>query len=210
MIGQAYPGCGESFLHPLHGTAVGVVTTHFLFDTLSDYNTHRLLQRTTDQFVRDRHTHGKLHVVVLTLSAYKEQRGQLLWNMFGRRGEITSHRSAASQQDHERDALFAAAERKELAAQKFEEWVRFKDSFDRGLALFAKLDPSHCEVSDYVRRKHFHDRTSTSLGSHRQQQRDGRYHSMSVLPHLPKKVFLFMYPTAVCTSDLSFMSKLSP
>lgn len=68
--------------------------------------------------------------------------------MFGRRGEIQSHRSAASRQDHERDALFAAAERKELAAQKFEEWVRFKDSFDRGLALFTKLDPSHCEVSE--------------------------------------------------------------
>lgn len=68
--------------------------------------------------------------------------------MFGRRGEITSHRSAASRQDHARDALFAAAERKELAAQKFEEWVRFKDSFDRGLALFAKLDPSHCEVRE--------------------------------------------------------------
>lgn len=68
--------------------------------------------------------------------------------MFGRQGEIISHRSAASRQDHERDALFAAAERKELAAQKFEEWVRFKDSFDRGLALFAKLDPGHCEVSE--------------------------------------------------------------
>ena len=74
-------------------------------------------------------------------------RGRLPWNMFGRQGEI-SHRSAASRQDHERDALFAAAERKELAAQKFEEWVRFKDSFDRGLALFAKLDPGHCEVSE--------------------------------------------------------------
>lgn len=70
--------------------------------------------------------------------------------MFGRRGEgaISSHRSAASRQDHERDALFAAAERKELAAQKFEEWVRFKDSFDRGLALFAKLDSCHCEVRE--------------------------------------------------------------
>lgn len=71
--------------------------------------------------------------------------------MFGRRGDggvITSHRSAASRQDHEQDALFAAAERKELAAQKFEEWVRFKDSFDRGLALFAKLDSSHCEVGN--------------------------------------------------------------
>lgn len=71
--------------------------------------------------------------------------------MFGRRGEggaTTSHRSAAYRQDHDRDALFVAAERKELAAQKFEEWVRFKDSFDRGLALFAKLDSGHCEVSE--------------------------------------------------------------
>lgn len=74
--------------------------------------------------------------------------------MFGRPGEggvITSHRSsAASRQDHEQDALFAAAERKELAAQKFDEWVRFKDSFDRGLALFAKLDSRHCEVGGRV------------------------------------------------------------
>ncbi|CAM9725244.1 unnamed protein product, partial [Ectocarpus sp. 12 AP-2014] len=67
--------------------------------------------------------------------------------MFGRQGD-TSHRSSASKAsrlDHEQDALFAAAERKELAAQKFDEWVRFKDSFDRGLALFAKLDAGHCE-----------------------------------------------------------------
>lgn len=42
--------------------------------------------------------------------------------------------------------MLAAAERKELAAQKFDEWVRFKDNFDRGLALFSKLDGSHCEV----------------------------------------------------------------
>ncbi|CAM9695763.1 unnamed protein product, partial [Scytosiphon promiscuus] len=69
--------------------------------------------------------------------------------MFGRPGEggaIKSHRSStASRQDHEQDAIFAAAERKELAAQKFDEWVRFKDSFDRGLVLFAKLDSRHCE-----------------------------------------------------------------
>lgn len=77
--------------------------------------------------------------------------------MFGRQGEIGLHRSAASRQDHERDALFAAAERKELAAQKFEEWVRFKDSFDRGLALFAKLDPSHCEVRKPRTQKNGHE-----------------------------------------------------
>lgn len=77
--------------------------------------------------------------------------------MFGRPGEggaITSHRSsAASRQDHAQDALFAAAERKELAAQKFDEWVRCKDSFDRGLALFAKLDPRHCEVGKRVEKR---------------------------------------------------------
>lgn len=78
--------------------------------------------------------------------------------MFGRRGEggaIKSHRTAAYRQDHdEQDVLFAAAERKELAAQKFDEWVRFKDSFDRGLALFAKLDSSHCEVGENRARVH--------------------------------------------------------
>lgn len=68
--------------------------------------------------------------------------------MFGQRegGAAWHHRSASSRRDHEEDQLLAAVERKELAAQKFDEWVRFKDSFDRGLALFAKLNSSHCEV----------------------------------------------------------------
>ena len=72
-------------------------------------------------------------------------------SMFGRRfegGKSASHHrpSLLSRQEQEEDAQLAAAERKELAARKFDEWVRFKDSFDRGLGLFAKLDPSHCEV----------------------------------------------------------------
>lgn len=70
-------------------------------------------------------------------------------NMYGRRGEggSTSHRSSRQHYDDvEDDRLFAAAERKELAAQKFDEWVRFKDRFDRGLTLFSKLDSNHCEV----------------------------------------------------------------
>lgn len=68
--------------------------------------------------------------------------------MFERRGEGGKplHRPSLSGQDHAEDALLVAAERKELAARKFDEWVRFKDNFDRGLGLFAKLDPSHCEV----------------------------------------------------------------
>lgn len=69
--------------------------------------------------------------------------------MFGGRGESrsTSGRPLPSQEDeNEEDITFTIAARKELAAQKFDEWVRFKDSFDRGLSLFAKLDSGHCEV----------------------------------------------------------------
>lgn len=62
-------------------------------------------------------------------------------------GKATAqHRSSSARRDHEAKTLLSEAERKELAAQKFDEWVRFKDSFDRGLALFAKLDRRHCEV----------------------------------------------------------------
>lgn len=54
--------------------------------------------------------------------------------------------SSSAQRDRVEDELFEAAERKELSALKFDEWVRFKDRFDKGLALFAKLDSNHCQV----------------------------------------------------------------
>lgn len=44
------------------------------------------------------------------------------------------------------DNMTDMEERRELAAQKFDEWVRFKDCFERGVGLFAKLDPRHCLV----------------------------------------------------------------
>ena len=71
--------------------------------------------------------------------------------MFARRdsGKTLLHRSCRSslvRRGSDNNIILSEVERKELGAQKFEEWVRFKDSFDRGLTLFAKLDPSHCEV----------------------------------------------------------------
>lgn len=60
--------------------------------------------------------------------------------MFGRRVKTT-----LQARDHD-DIVFEAQERKHLAALKFDEWVMFKDRFDRGLELFAKLDSSHCRV----------------------------------------------------------------
>lgn len=66
-----------------------------------------------------------------------------------RRGWSSNHNHHATTpilaRDHD-DMMFEAQERKRLAALKFDEWVRFKDRFDRGLELFAKLDSSHCQV----------------------------------------------------------------
>lgn len=61
--------------------------------------------------------------------------------MFGRRVNTILHT-----RDHD-DIVFEGQERKHLAALKFDEWVMFKDRFDRGLELFAKLDSTHCRVA---------------------------------------------------------------